>query len=99
MNSHNLLLGVGLATAAVFAQGAHRNLQFNGRLLTPQQESRLEVLERLYGVRLPDGAYWYDNRCGALGFWGGPAAAVIPAGLGFGGPMPANASGGGTGVF
>ena len=56
-------------------------------------------MEAHYGVRLPDNDYWYDNRSGAAGFWKGPAVAGLPAGLGLGGPMPANCSGGTTGVF
>ena len=49
------------------------------------------------------GAYWYDTATGAVGQWGGPTAGFIGPGLGLGGPLPANASGGGdgrlTGVF
>ena len=62
----------------------------------------LERLERGVG-RLDDGAYWYDPRTGASGRWGGPTLAFLPPGLSLGGPLPADASGGGqgtlTGVF
>ena len=76
-----------------------RAITFNGRNLTADQLARLENLERAYQARIPDGSYWYDNRTGAAGFWGGPAVAILAAGLDLGGPMPANCSGGGTGRF
>ena len=67
-----------------------RKITFNGRSLTPAQLARLENLERTYSARIPNGEYWYDNRTGAAGFWGGPAVAILAAGLELGGPMPAN---------
>jgi hypothetical protein len=76
-----------------------RNIKFNGRALTEEQMAKLQLVERAFGVRLPDRDYWYDNRSGAAGIWKGPAAALLPAGLGLGGAMPAECSGGGTGVF
>lgn len=94
-----LLVAVILAAPAAWAQDNSRNIAFNGRILSAQQRMLLERLERVEGVRLPDGRYWYDNRTGAAGRWGGPTLAILPSGLGLGGPMPANCSGGGTGVF
>ena len=76
-----------------------RNVRFNGRTLTAQQMAYVEALERQAGVRIPDNDYWYDNRSGAAGIWNGPTLAALPPGLGLGGPMPANCSGGGTRVF
>ena len=77
-------------------------MKINGRALTTAQSKTLEQLERSMG-RLADGAYWYDARTGASGRWGGPTLAFLPAGLDLGGPLPAEASGGGsgqvTGVF
>jgi hypothetical protein len=67
--------------------------------LTREQFTKLEMMERSYGARLPDGSYWYDNRSGVMGAWNGPGVVVLPAGLGWGGAMPANCSGGGTRVF
>ncbi|HUM13782.1 MAG TPA: hypothetical protein VLT82_22735 [Myxococcaceae bacterium] len=79
-----------------------RKIRFNNRALAPAELATLERLERGVG-RLDDGAYWYDPRTGASGRWGGPTLAFLPPGLTLGGPLPADASGGGqgtlTGVF
>src|SRR5689334_19815558 len=91
----SMLLGV---CVTAFGQ-VSRPITFNGRNLNPDQLRTLEMAERLAMFRLPDGKYWYDNRSGLLGAWGGPAVASLPPGMGLGGPLPANASGGGTGMF
>ena len=78
---------------------AERKITFNGRKLTAEQLSRLETVEQFYKVRIQDRDYFYDDRSGAVGLWKGPVIAALPAGLGLGGPMPENASGGDTGVF
>jgi hypothetical protein len=78
---------------------ASRRLRFNQKELGPSQWQVVLQLEQMYGRRLPDGDYWYDHRSGAAGMWGGPVGAFLPAGLDLPGPVPANASGGGTGVF
>jgi hypothetical protein len=105
-----LFLTVLLFSAAAMAQqpvakpseSATRKIRFNNRLLGAAELATLERLERGVG-RLEDGAYWYDTRTGASGRWGGPALAFLPPGLALGGPLPADASGGGhgtlTGVF
>lgn len=62
-------------------------------------DSELQQLERQYRVRILDGDYWYDGRVGAWGYWRGPAMGRAVPGLSIGGKLPANASGGGTGVF
>ena len=94
-----LVLSFGIVAGMACGESAARNVRFNGRQLSPDQIARLEQVERYYGVRLPDNEYWYDNRSGAAGLWHGPALAALPAGLNLGGPMPADCSGGGTGVF
>jgi heme-degrading monooxygenase HmoA len=76
-----------------------RRVQINGTAPSAAQLRVLEELERSFGFRLPDGAYWYDARSGAAGQWGGPASGVLPAGLDLGPAMPAHCSGGGTQVF
>lgn len=59
----------------------------------------LLALEARCRTRLNDGDYWYDPVSGACGLWGGPTSGFLPPGLGLGGQLPANASGGNTGVF
>ena len=80
-----------------------RRFSFNGRAATPEDLKTLGEIERWYGQPAPEGDYWYDARSGAAGTWGGPTLGFLPAGLALGGPLPANASGGGdgrlTGVF
>jgi hypothetical protein len=88
-----------LPTTAQAQSVSGRNITFNGRSLTPEQQYKLEIVEHYYGVSLPDNSYWYDNRSGAMGLWNGPAVAILPSGLGLGGSMPANCSGGRTRVF
>lgn len=81
------------------ADSAVRAVKFNGHALDADGLATLAKLEAVYRTRLPDGAYWYDPACGAFGAWGGPVLVILPAGLNLGGPVPADASGGGTGVF
>jgi len=81
------------------ASFAGRRISFNQRPLTQRDAQILQQLEAQSGQRTPDGDYWYDAKSGAAGKWGGPTSAILPAGLSLGGPLPANASGGGTRVF
>ena len=82
-------LALCLAVAILAYGQTNRQITFNGRTLTPEQQARLDRLERQYGARIPDGKYWYDNRSGAAGRWGGPGIAILQPGLELGGPMPA----------
>ena len=75
---------------------AARNIVVNGVKLSDEVLSQLEAA---YRVRVLDGAYWYDRRCGAWGLDGGPTAGIIVAGLDLGGPLASDASRGRTGVF
>ncbi|MDX1431362.1 MAG: hypothetical protein R3286_02820 [Gammaproteobacteria bacterium] len=59
----------------------------------------LRALEVTYQTRVEDGRYWYDAASGAWGVEGGPTAGFIAPGLGLPGPIPADISGGGTGIF
>lgn len=59
----------------------------------------MESLEARYGVPIEAGRYWYDAACGAWGLEGGPAAGILLPGLPLPGPMPADISGRGSGVF
>jgi hypothetical protein len=55
--------------------------------------------EAQYQTTIQDGHYWYDAACGAWGVEDGPTAGFLIAGLDLPGPMPADISGGGTGIF
>ena len=83
-----------LAVAPLAAQ--ERNVVVNRVRLTPQQ---VAGFESRWSVRVQDGHYWYDRRSGAWGMDGGPTAGWILAGLELGGPLPADASRGNSGVF
>lgn len=76
-----------------------RQISFNGRAATEADWKVITQLEQMYRRQLPNGAYWYDAVSGAAGVWGGPVVGIIPAGLQLGGPLPANASGGGNGML
>lgn len=74
-----------------------RKLSFNGRAATAKDLETVAQLEKLYGAAAPAGDYWYDAKSGAAGKLGGPTFGFLPPGLALGGPLPANASGGGNG--
>ena len=59
----------------------------------------LQELERRFGLRFPPGRSWYDSRSGLAGYEGQGASTLLPPGLELGGPLPADASRGRTGVF
>lgn len=88
-------------TATASADAAAITL--NGRPISPRDREVLAGYERQWGVAIPAGHYWYDGVSGAVGQWGGPTRGFLSPGLGLGGPLPTNASGGGdgrlTGVF
>jgi len=83
-----------LAGAPLAAQ--ERHVIVNRVRLTPQQ---VAGFESRWSVRVQDGRYWYDRRSGAWGMDGGPTAGWILPGLDLGGPLPADASRGSSGVF
>src|SRR5262249_43592700 len=76
-----------------------RHVRINGAELDGRGLQTLAQLEARSGQRTPDGDYWYDARSGAAGRWGGPVAAVLPAGAGPGGPPPPHPPGRGTRGF
>lgn len=81
------------------AHAATRHVNFNGIELDANGYALLAQLEATYGGHLPNGQYWYDPVCGAIGNWGGPTLGFIMAGLPLGGALPPQASAGSTGVF
>lgn len=81
---------------AVAQAGAARAVFINRNRLPADT---LQMLESLFQVRVPDGRYWYDATSGGWGQEGGPTIGFTVAGLPIGGALPANISGGTTGVF
>lgn len=79
------------------ARAAQKKITINGRPLSARDRETLAAFERTAGRATPPNDYWYDNATGAYGLWGGPTVAFIQPGLGLGGALPANASGGGNG--
>jgi hypothetical protein len=81
---------------------AEGRIEING---APLDEAGRQVLRRIEAVigPVPAGRYWYDVASGGAGVWNGPASAYLGPGLALGPPLPAAASGGGsgriTGVF
>lgn len=70
-------------------------------MINEQRFSDAEVaqLERTYKVRIGAANYWYDRVLGAWGVKGSPTLGFIAPGLNLGGPLRADASGGGTRIF
>ena len=87
---------VSSAVSLPVAGHTSRNVVINGRRLN---DADLAALEATYGVHLPDNDFWYDAVSGAWGVRGGPTLGFSSPGLALGGPLQADASGGGTGVF
>jgi hypothetical protein len=81
--------------ALAYHQIAGGPILVNGQELTAEQG---QGLMHLYGP-IPAGDYWYDRVSGLWGPAGGPSSGQILPDLDLGGPLQANASGGGTGVF
>lgn len=52
-----------------------------------------------YNIRIAPGDYWYDAFSGLFGMMGGPGLGFTMPGMQIGGPLPPDASGGGSGVF
>lgn len=60
--------------------------------------STVQALQQ-YGIQIQPGDYWYDPLSGLFGLMGGPGLGFTMPGMEVGGPLPANASGGGTNIF
>ena len=68
----------------------------NGTVIDGDHTARLAAL---LGSAPRDGRWWYDARTGAFGAEGQATAGFLPPGLALGGPLAANASGGGDGRY
>jgi hypothetical protein len=78
------------------AADGERHVVINGRRLGAEELARVE---QAYRIRIPDADYWYDRTLGAWGAAGQPTMGFIAPGIDLGGPLRADASGGGTRVF
>lgn len=97
-----LVLSVAFALPAAAQTPAAGQIEVNGAPLTPAGLQTLKQIEAQIGA-VPPGRYWYDAMSGGAGVVGGPTSAYLGPGLALGGPLRADASGGGngrvTGVF
>ena len=97
-----VVLGVSFAMSTASAAPASVPIVINGAPLDDAGRQALRRIEAVIGA-VPAGRYWYDAASGGAGVWNGPASAYIGPGLALGPPLPAAASGGGsgriTGVF
>lgn len=103
MNWFNLMLWLVLLCSALEpspvrseSRSDATQVSINGTALN---RSMLEELEKRTGHVLPPGQYWYDIYTGAWGYLGQGTAGFTMPGLSLPGPLPADASGGSTGVF
>jgi hypothetical protein len=81
--------------AAPLPASVRQHILVNG---VPLSAAGAAILQRL-GIRPLPGAYWYDSVSGAVGAIGQGTSGFLPAGLPLGGPLPADASNGTSGVF
>jgi len=91
-----VFLRAGSPDPAPAAAAGSGEVRINGKVLEASEVARAE---QDYGLRIPPGDFWYDPVLGAWGVTGGPTFGFIAPGLDLGGPLPANASGGGTAIF
>ncbi|MFK8051431.1 MAG: hypothetical protein AB8F65_00545 [Woeseiaceae bacterium] len=89
-----VLAGI-LLLGSSFADELSTNIAVNGKHLSVDE---VKQLEQRYG-NVYAGRYWYDPTSGLYGFEGGPTEGQLHAGMTLGGPLLANASGGGTGTL
>jgi len=87
------LLALAMAASQAIAQST---IIVNDETLAAETVS---IFEQAYQTRLKPGRYWYDPVSGLWGTEKGLAAGQIHPGMKLGGPLKADASGGGTGVF
>ena len=66
---------------------------------TPLTNSQISSLENLYQVKIQNGRYWYDAKCGLWGMEGQGIAGLILPNLKVGGSLKAKASNGKTNIF
>lgn len=77
------------------ATTARADVIVNGAIVPRETIAQLAT----HGIAARDGRWWYDARTGAFGAEGQATAGFLPPALAIGGPLAANASGGGDGRF
>jgi hypothetical protein len=87
------LLALATAASQAIAQSA---VVVNGETRAAETVS---ILEQAYQAPLKPGHYWYDPVSGLWGTEKAPVPGQIHPGMKLEGPLKADASGGGTGVF
>ena len=92
-----LLTGGDMSIPDLAAQSGPTRAVYINRTKLPADT--LQLFESRFGLAIPDGRYWYDALSGGWGQEGGPALGFTYGGLPLGGPLPADISGGGTGVY
>ena len=90
------LLALLIVLAPTLAGQAQRQVFINRQRLPADT---LTLVEQHFQTRIPDGRYWYDAMSGGWGLEGGQTQGFTVAGLPLGGKLPADISGGGSGVF
>src|SRR6476660_6044575 len=63
---------------------AHRNVVINGARISDED---LNAIAARWNVRVGDGDYWYDRRCGAWGITGGPTVGFVLPNIAIGGEL------------
>ena len=91
------ILLLALATAVV-AEGGE--VRINNKVMTSGEMAAWRLILQIpQEYEILPGEYWYDSFAGFWGEIGGPTLGQIQAGLPLGGPLPADASGRGSGTF
>ena len=77
--------------------GSPNDAVYINRIELPQHQKT--ALEAGFNTKIMAGRYWYDQYSGAWGMEDGPTIGFIQANLDLPGPLPADISGGGTGIY
>jgi len=89
-----------LAAFAPFAAPRDALAQTGSGVRINRVELQPQIVQALAanGIRVAPGDYWYDALSGLFGMMGGPGLGFTAPGLQLGGALPADASGGGSGM-
>lgn len=100
MLSRRLTFTILLMALATSVGAQSDKVRINNEVMTADEIAMWRlVLQIPQEYHILPGDYWYDGFAGLWGEIGGPTLGQLPAGLPLGGPLPADASGTGTGTF